>query len=200
MFQCFKEYYCHQYGDNVVIFALKMHMKSDCASELSYGPFCKFADDNTIALHHLAPHEPKENLVVEHHVGVIKAMAHAVSYDARLWPLMCCFAVEAACLQHSLCIGLCGVTPHQLDYGAPPSLQFLYTVGCLVYYYSYMSSNSTMHFDCVCAEPGVLVGFDSLSCSYKIYSLLTKHLCCSNEVVFCESTFPLKDPAQQVAS
>ena len=27
-----------------------------------------------------------------------------------------------------------------------------------------------------------------------------KHLCCSSEVVFCESTFPLKDPAQQVAS
>ena len=47
--KCFKEY-CHcQYGDNVVVCALKMHMKSDCASELSQGTFCKFADDNTIA-------------------------------------------------------------------------------------------------------------------------------------------------------
>ena len=44
----------------------------------------------------------------------------------------------------------------------------------------------------------MLVGFDSLSCSYKIYSLLTKRLQRSSEVVFCESTFPLKDPAQQV--
>ena len=27
-----------------------------------------------------------------------------------------------------------------------------------------------------------------------------KRLCCSSEAVFCESTFTLKDPAQQVAS
>ena len=56
-----------------------------------------------------------------------------------------------------------------------------------------------MHVDHAHAEPGVLVGFDSLSHSYKIYSLLMKVLCCSNEVVFCESTFPLNDPAQQVS-
>ena len=49
-------------------------------------------------------------------------------------------------------------------------------------------------------KPGVLVGFDSLSRSYKIYSLLTKRLRRSSGVVFCESTFPLNDPAQQVAS
>ena len=110
------------------------------------------------------------------------------------------FAVEAACLQHSLRVGPRGVTPHQLDYGSPPSLQFLRTVGCLVYYYSYASGNSTMRFDHARAEPGVLVGFDSPSCSYKIYSLLTKRLRRSSEVVFRESTFPLKDPAQQVAS
>ena len=42
------------------------------------------------------------------------------------------------------------------------------------------------------------MGFDSLSRSYKIYSLLTKRLRRSSEVVFRESTFPLKDPAQQV--
>ena len=184
----------------MVVHALKTHRKSDCASELSHGAFHKFADDSTIALHHLAPHEPNETSVVERHVGVIKAMACAVSYNAGFWPLMCCFAVEAACLQHSLHIGLCGVTPHQLDYGSLPSLQFLCTVGCLVYYDSYTSGNSTMHFDHAHAEPGILVSFDLLACSYKIYSLLMKCLCCSSEVVFHESTFPLKDPAQQVAS
>ena len=110
------------------------------------------------------------------------------------------FAMEAACLQHSLRVGPRGVTPHQLDYGAPPSLQFLRTVGCLVYYYSYAAGNSKMRFDRARAEPGVLVGFDSLSRSYKIYSLLTKRLRRSSDVVFRESTFPLKDPAQQVAS
>ena len=57
-----------------------------------------------------------------------------------------------------------------------------------------------MRFDRAHAEPGVLVGFDSLSRSYKIYSLLTKRLCRSSEVVFRESTFPLKDRAQQVVS
>ena len=57
---------------------------------------------------------------MERHVGVIKAMTHAVSYDAGFWPLMWCFAMEAACLQHSLRVGPRGVTPHQLDYGAPP--------------------------------------------------------------------------------
>ena len=172
-------------------------MKSDCASELSQGPFRKFADDSTIALHHghSAPHEPNENSVVERHVGVIKAMARAISYDAGFWPSTCFFPMEAACLQHSLCIGPHGVTPHQLDYGAPPSLQFLRTVGCLVYYYSYASDNSTMCFDRARAEPGVLVGFDSLSRSYKIYSLLTKRLRRSSEVVFCESAFPLKESA-----
>ena len=82
--------------------------------------------------------------------------------------------------------------------GAPPSLQFFRTVGCLVYYYayySYASGDSTMRFDRARAEPGVLVGFDSLSRSYKIYSLLTKRLRRSSEVVFCESTFPLKESA-----
>ena len=143
--------------------------------------------------------EPKENSVVERHVGVIKAMAHAVSYDAGIWPSMWFSAVEAACLQHSLRLGPQGVTPHQLDFGLPPSLQFLRTVGCLIYYYSYASGNSTMRFDHARAEPGVLVGFDSLSRSYKIYSLLTKRLRRSSEVVFRESTFPLKDPAQQIA-
>ena len=118
----------------MVIHALKVHVKSDCASELSQGPFRKFADENTIALHHSAPHGSKENSVVERHVGVIKAMARAVSYDAGFWPSMWVFAMEAACLPHSLCVGPRGVTPHQLDYGAPPSLQFLRTVGCLVYY------------------------------------------------------------------
>ena len=165
-------------------------MKSDCASGLSQGPFCKFADENTIPLRHSAPHEPKETSVVEHHVGVIKSMTCAVSYDAGFWPLMCCFAMEAACLQHSLCVGLCGAMPRQLDYGSPPSLRFICTVGCLVYYYGHMDGNSKMQFDCACAEPGVLVGFDSLSHPYKIYSLRTKHLGCSSEVVFCESTFP----------
>ena len=57
-----------------------------------------------------------------------------------------------------------------------------------------------LRFDCARAEPGVLVGFDSLSRSYKIHSLLTKRLRRSSEVVFRESTFPLKGPAQQVAS
>jgi hypothetical protein len=57
-----------------------------------------------------------------------------------------------------------------------------------------------MRFDRARAEPGVLVGFDSLSRSYKIYSLLTKRLRRSSEVVFRESTFPLKDPAQQVVA
>ena len=85
---CFKEYCRCWYGDNMAVCALKMRMKSDCMSELSQGTFCKFADDNTIALHHSAPHEPKENSVVEHHAGVIKAMACAVSYDAGFWPLM----------------------------------------------------------------------------------------------------------------
>ena len=72
-----------------MIRALRWHVKSDCASELSQGPFRKFADENTIALHHSAPNEPKENSVVEHHVSVIKSMAHAVSYDAGFWPSMC---------------------------------------------------------------------------------------------------------------
>ena len=71
-------------------------------------------------------------------------------------------------------------------------------MGCLVYYYSYADGNSKMHFDHAHAELGVLVGFDSLSCSYKIYPLLTKHLQHSSELVFCESSFPLKDLAQQV--
>ena len=56
-----------------------------------------------------------------------------------------------------------------------------------------------MRFDRARAEPGVFVGFNSLSRSHKIYSLLTKRLCRSSEVVFRESTFPLKDPAQQGA-
>ena len=85
---CFKEYCRRRYGENVVIRALKWHMKSDCASELSQGPFRKFADENTIALHHSAPNEPKENSVVERHVGVIKSMARAVSFDAGFWPSM----------------------------------------------------------------------------------------------------------------
>ena len=68
----FKEYCRRRYGDNVVIRALKVHVKSDCASELSQGPFRKFADDNTVAHHHSAPHEPKENSVVERHVGSSK--------------------------------------------------------------------------------------------------------------------------------
>ena len=88
--------------------------------------------------------------MVERHVGVIKSMARAVSYDASagFWPSMWFFAMEAACLQHSLRVGSCGVTPHQLDYGSPLSLQFLCTVGCLVYYYSYADGNSKMRFDC----------------------------------------------------
>ena len=196
----FKEYCCCRYIKNVAIHALKWHVKSDCVSELSQGPFHKFADENTITLHHSDPHEPKENSVVEHHIGVIKAMACAVSYDAGFWPLMWVFAMEAACLHHSLHIGLCGVMPHRLDYGSPPSLQFICTVGCLVYYYSYIDGNSKMHFGHACAELGVIVGFDSLSCLYKMYSLLTKHLQHSSEVVFCESTFPLKDLAQQVVA
>ena len=64
--------------------------------------------------------------MVECHVGVIKAMACAVSYDAGFWPLMWLFAMEAACrrLQHSRHVGPCQVTPHQLDYGAPPRASF----------------------------------------------------------------------------
>ena len=123
---CFKEYCPRWYGDNVVVCALKMHMKFDCASKLPQGTFCKFADDNAIAFHHSAPHEPRETSAVEHHVGVIQAMACAVSYDAGFWPLMCFFTVEAVCLQHSLCLGPHGVAPHQLDYGLPPSLQWLF--------------------------------------------------------------------------
>ena len=72
----------------MVIHALKVHVKSDCMYELSQGPFCKFADENTITLLHSAPHEPEENSVVECHVGIIKAMAHDVSYDAGFRPLM----------------------------------------------------------------------------------------------------------------
>ena len=46
---CFKEYCRCRYSEKVVIRALKWHVKSDCASELSQGPFRKFADENTIA-------------------------------------------------------------------------------------------------------------------------------------------------------
>ena len=103
-----KEYCCCRYVKSVVICALKVHVKSDRASELSQGPFHKFADETTIALHHSAPREPKENSVVECHVGVFNAMAHAVSYDAGFWPLMRLFWVSTTAMQMST--PRCGLT------------------------------------------------------------------------------------------
>ena len=90
------------------------------------------------------------------------------------------------------------VTPYEVMYGNPPSLLHLRTPGCLVYYYNYTENKKNITITDERAKKGVLVGYDDVSRTYKVYSLSTRRVVRTSEAEFIEDKFPLRAPDAQL--
>ena len=190
---CFQEYHTHMRSKSRAIAAFVLNMKSDQAKELSRGPVKRWCQQNNIKLEHSSPHEPRENAIAERMVGVVKTQARCLMKQAgfprNFWFWALCMVCHIMMFMPQGALG--DTTPHERMYGEPPSVRHLRVPGCLTYFYNYTSHKKNFHEDR--AKRGVLVGYDDLSRSYKIYNLSTKALVRSSECKFDESILPRKD-------
>jgi hypothetical protein len=160
---------------SVKVFVL--NMKSDQAKELSAGNFKQWCDEKNIKIEHSSPHEPRENAIAERMVGAVKAQARALMKNAgfprNFWFLALCMVCHIMMFVPQSALGG-ETTPHERMYGDPPSVAHLRVPGCLTYFYNYTANKKNFHADR--AQRGVLVGYDDVSRSYKVYNLATKML------------------------
>ena len=159
---------------SVRVTGLHVHVKSDYAKEMTSTTVKAWCAANNVTMSHSAPHEPQENSVAERHVGIIKSVARTIHLHAGFPPNFWFFSVKLAA--HFLMfvppaifrsVGV-SVTPYEVMYGNPPSLLHLRTPGCLVYYYNYTENKKNITDER--AKKGVLVGYDDVSRTYKVYS------------------------------
>ena len=197
---CFQEYHAHMRSKSRSIKAFVLNMKMDQAKELCRGPVKRWCIENNIKLVHSSPHEPRENAVAERMVGTVKSQARALCKNAgfpkNFWFLALCMVCHIMCFMPQGALG--DTTPHERIYGEPPSVAHLRVPGCLTYFYNYTANKKNFHADR--AIKGVLVGYDDISRSYKVYNLSTKALVRSSECEFQENVLPFKEPDVRATS
>ena len=161
-------------------------IRSDNGTEYTSKKFNKFCENAGIEHQLTAPYTPQQNGVVERKNRTLMEMTRCLLHDKGLPKKLWAEAANTAIflLNRLPTKALQQRTPFEAWYGYKPRLQNLKTFGCLCF--SYIPQVKRDKLDKK-AEPGIFIGYSSVSKAYRIYLPQTNKVIVSRDVQFFES-------------
>ena len=160
-------------------------IRSDNGTEYTSEKFNKFCENEGIEHQLTAPYTPQQNGVVERKNRTVMEMTRCLLHDKGLPKKLWAEAANTTIflLNRLPTKALQQRTPFEAWYGYKPRLQNLKTFGCLCF--SYIPQVKRDKLDKK-AEPGIFVGYSSVSKAYRIYLPQNNKVIVSRDVQFLE--------------
>lgn len=180
VFWKFKQWIENQSGCKIQV------LRSDNGTEYTSEKFNLFCEEAGIEHQLTAPYTPQQNGVSERKNRTIMEMARCMLYEKGLPKEYWAEAANTAVflLNRLPTKAVHGKTPFEAWYSYKPSLQNLKVFGCLCFTYVPQVKRDKLDKK---ANPGIFVGYSTISKAYRVFQPHTKKLLISRDVHFMEN-------------